>query len=84
MRLAFSYDLELHVMTLVIPLPETHSWCLCAGGIGDGFAPDTYTDTIGMPSGLTEAIADVLPTCLINDAISADHMGLAFQVKTTG
>ncbi|XP_053348869.1 uncharacterized protein si:ch211-80h18.1 isoform X2 [Clarias gariepinus] len=29
------------------------------GGIGDGFAPDTYTDTI-------------------------DHMGLAFQVKTTG
>ncbi|KAF5908049.1 mucin-19-like isoform X1, partial [Clarias magur] len=52
-------------------------------GIGNGFAPDAYTDTIGMPSDLTEALSDVLPTCLINDAISADHMGLAFQVETT-
>ncbi|XP_026785269.1 mucin-19 isoform X3 [Pangasianodon hypophthalmus] len=54
------------------------------GGMGDSFAPDPYTDTIGMPSDLTEAPSDVMPTCLINDAISADHMGLAFQVESTG
>lgn len=71
-------------MTFVPPLPETHSWCLCAGGIGDSFAPDPYTDTIGMPSDHTEAPSDGMLTCLINDAISADHMGLAFQVETTG
>lgn len=59
-------------------------WCLCAGGMGDGFAPDPYTDTIGMPSDLTEAPSDVIPTWLVNDAISADHMGLAFQVESAG
>ncbi|XP_060753407.1 uncharacterized protein si:ch211-80h18.1 isoform X3 [Tachysurus vachellii] len=54
------------------------------GGLGDNFAPDPYTDIIGMSSDLTEAPSDVLPTCLINHAISADHMGLAFQVESTG
>lgn len=52
--------------------------------MGDSFAPDPYTDTTGMPSDLTEAPPDVMPTCLINAAVSADHMGLAFQVDSTG
>lgn len=52
--------------------------------MGDSFAPDPYTDTTGMPSDLTEAPSDVMPTCLINAAVSADHMGLAFQVESTG
>ncbi|KAK3512055.1 hypothetical protein QTP70_028657 [Hemibagrus guttatus] len=54
------------------------------GGMGDSFAPDPFTDTIGMPSDHTEAPSDVLPTCLIYDAVSADHMGLAFHVESTG
>lgn len=52
--------------------------------MGDGFAPDAYTDTIGMPSERTTTPAEVTSTCLITDAISADHMGLAFQTESPG
>lgn len=75
---------ELHVMPFLSPLPETQSWCLCAGGMGDSFAPDPYTDTIGMPLHLIKAFSDPMPTCLINATISADHMGFDFQVESTG
>uniref|UniRef100_A0A3B4DHE1 Uncharacterized protein n=1 Tax=Pygocentrus nattereri TaxID=42514 RepID=A0A3B4DHE1_PYGNA len=53
------------------------------GGMGDSFAPHPYTDAIGMPSDRTATPSDVMPTCLITGAISADHMGLAFQVEST-
>ncbi|KAI4884249.1 hypothetical protein NFI96_014339 [Prochilodus magdalenae] len=53
------------------------------GGMGDSFTPDAYTDSIGMPSDRTAAPSDVMPTCLITDAVSADQMGLAFQVEST-
>ncbi|XP_066529641.1 autotransporter adhesin BpaC-like [Hoplias malabaricus] len=53
------------------------------GGMGESFSPDPYTDSIGMPSDPTAAPSDVMSTCLITDAISADHMGLAYQVEST-
>ncbi|XP_072532617.1 uncharacterized protein [Salminus brasiliensis] len=52
------------------------------GGMGDSFSPDPYTETMGMPSDRTAA-PSLMPTCLITDAISADHVGLAFQVEST-
>ncbi|XP_049331595.1 spidroin-2 isoform X4 [Astyanax mexicanus] len=53
------------------------------GGMGDGFAPDPYTDTIGMPSDRTAAPPAAMTTCIITSAVPADHMGLAFQVEST-
>ncbi|KAI5607021.1 hypothetical protein C0J50_7137 [Silurus asotus] len=67
----------------ILENPETGSETETNGGIGDGFSPDPYTDTIGMALDLTDAPSDVMPNCLINNAVSADHMGLNFQVEST-
>ncbi|KAI2653099.1 hypothetical protein H4Q32_006466 [Labeo rohita] len=52
------------------------------GGIGESFGPDTQTDGLGTLLDLLDTPPDVPPTCLVTDAISTDHMGLAFQVDS--
>lgn len=54
------------------------------GGIGDSFGPDTQTDGLGTLLDLLDTPPDVPPTCLVTDAVSTDHMGLAFQVDSAG
>ncbi|XP_039534313.1 uncharacterized protein si:ch211-80h18.1 isoform X4 [Pimephales promelas] len=52
------------------------------GGIGESFGPDTQTDGLGTLLDLLDTPPDVPPTCLVTDAVSTDHMGLAFQVDS--
>nr|XP_021323743.1 uncharacterized protein LOC555593 isoform X2 [Danio rerio] len=52
------------------------------GGLGESFGPDTQTDGLGTLLDLLDTPADVQPTCLVTDAVSTDHMGLAFQVDS--
>ncbi|KTG37302.1 hypothetical protein cypCar_00032584, partial [Cyprinus carpio] len=52
------------------------------GGIGETFGPDTQTDGLGTLLDLLDTPPDVPPTCLVTDAVSTDHMGLAFQVDS--
>lgn len=54
------------------------------GGIGETFGPDTQTDGLGTLLDLLDTPPDVPPTCLVTDAVSTDHMGLAFQVDSAG
>lgn len=54
------------------------------GGIGESFGPDTQTDGLGTLLDLLDTPPDVPPTCLVTDAVSTDHMGLAFQVDPAG
>ncbi|XP_051526523.1 uncharacterized protein si:ch211-80h18.1 [Myxocyprinus asiaticus] len=53
------------------------------GGMGDSFGPDTQTDGLGTLLDLLDTPPEVLPTCLVTDAVSTDHMGLAFHVDST-
>ncbi|XP_067282392.1 sericin 1 isoform X2 [Pseudorasbora parva] len=52
------------------------------GGIGESFGPDTQTDGLGTLLDLLDTPPDVPPTCLVTDAVSTDHMGLAYQVDS--
>ncbi len=54
------------------------------GGTGESFGPDTQTDGLGTLLDLLDTPPDVPPTCLVTDAVSTDHMGLAFQVDSAG
>lgn len=54
------------------------------GGMGESFGPDTQTDGLGTLLDLLDTPPDVPPTCLVTDAVSTDHMGLAFQVDSAG
>ncbi|XP_051948404.1 uncharacterized protein si:ch211-80h18.1 isoform X2 [Xyrauchen texanus] len=53
------------------------------GGMGDSLGPETQTDGLGTLIDLLDTPPDVLPTCLVTDAVSTDHMGLAFHVDST-
>ncbi|TRY91263.1 hypothetical protein DNTS_035667 [Danionella cerebrum] len=54
------------------------------GGMGESFGHETQTDGLGTLLDLLDSPAGAQDTCLVTDAVSADHMGLPFQVDSPG
>ncbi|XP_059365143.1 secreted protein C-like isoform X3 [Carassius carassius] len=78
-----SFGTSSHLETTGVIDQSSHDFLVdLMGGIGESFGPDTQTDGLGTLLDLLDTPPDVPPTCLVTDAVSTDHMGLAFQVDS--